>query len=154
MDNNVTLTIDVDSMDQLIALFGTFDENLKAIEKETGASIVSKSTHIAITGRPADAELAKIVVDKLLSMIRKHEKLDITKIRYAVALAREGSADAIEEIMADVIAITNKGRQVKSRTLGQKRYVKAMRENTVVFAIGPAGTGKNVFSDGDGRCCT
>ena len=145
-NNNATFTIDVDSMDQLIALFGTFDENIKVIEKETGASIVSKSTYIAITGRPEDAELAKVVVDKLLSMIRKHEKLDHTKIRYAVSLAREGSADAIEEIMADVIAITNKGRQVKSRTLGQKRYVKAMRENTVVFAVGPAGTGKTYLA--------
>ena len=86
------------------------------------------------------------MVDKLLTMIRKHEKLDLSKIRYAVALAREGNADAIEEIMADVIAITKKGRQVKSRTLGQKRYVKAMRENTVVFAIGPAGTGKTYLA--------
>ena len=147
MDNNdAVTTIDVDSMEQLIALFGAFDENLKAIEKETGASIVPRDTHIEISGRPEDTELAKVVVDKLLTMIRKHEKLDLSKIRYAVALAREGNADAIEEIMADVIAITNKGRQVKSRTIGQKRYVKAMRENTVVFAIGPAGTGKTYLA--------
>jgi len=147
LDNNdATATIDVDSMEQLIALFGAFDENLKAIEKETGASIVPRDTHIAISGRPEDTELARVVVDKLLTMIRKHEKLDLSKIRYAVALAREGNADAIEEIMADVIAITNKGRQVKSRTIGQKRYVKAMRENTVVFAIGPAGTGKTYLA--------
>jgi phosphate starvation-inducible PhoH-like protein len=145
-NNNAAVTIDVDSMEQLIALFGAFDENLKAIEKETGANIVSRNTHIEITGRPEETELAKVVVDKLLTMIRKHEKLDLSKIRYAVSLAREGNADAIEEIMADVIAITKKGRQVKSRTLGQKRYVKAMRENTVVFAIGPAGTGKTYLA--------
>ncbi len=145
-NNNAVMTIDVDSMEQLIALFGAFDENLKAIEKETDTSIVSRNTHVEITGRTEDAELAKVVVDKLLSMIRKNEKLDLSKIRYAVALAREGNADAIEEIMADVIAITKKGRQVKSRTLGQKRYVKAIRENTVVFAIGPAGTGKTYLA--------
>ena len=145
-NNNVEVGIDVDNIEHIIALFGSFDENAKAIEKETGASIVSRNTHIAISGCPEDVELAKTVVDKLLMMIRRHDKIDLSKIRYAVELAREGNADAIEEIMADVIAITNKGRQVKSRTIGQKRYVKAMRENTVVFGIGPAGTGKTYLA--------
>jgi phosphate starvation-inducible PhoH-like protein len=144
--NNIELGIEVDNLEQLIALFGAFDENLKAIEKETGASIIARNTHVAISGRCDDAELAKVVVDKLLGMIRKQERIDLSRIRYAVELAREGNADAIEEIMTDVIAITSKGRQVKSRTIGQKRYVKAMRENTVVFAIGPAGTGKTYLA--------
>ncbi len=146
MDTPVEYTIEVDSLEQLMELFGAFDENAKAIEKETGASIVSRNTHIAITGKEEEASLAKVVVDKLLGMLRKREKLDISKIRYAVELAREGNADAIEEIMADVIAITNRGRQVKSRTIGQKRYVRAIKENTLVFAIGPAGTGKTYLA--------
>lgn len=144
--NNVEIGIEVENIDQIIALFGSVDENAKAIEKETGANIVSRNTHIAISGKQDDVALAKIVVDKLIGMIRRHDKIDISKIRYAVELAREGNADAIEEIMADVIAVTNKGRQVKSRTIGQKRYVKAMRRNTVVFAIGPAGTGKTYLA--------
>jgi phosphate starvation-inducible PhoH-like protein len=143
---NVEHGIEVDNLEQLIELFGTFDQNVKAIEKETGASIVSRNTHIAITGKEEDAQLAEVVVDKLLTMIRKREKLDISKIRYAVELAREGNADAIEEIMADVIAITSRGRQVKSRTIGQKRYVRAIKENTLVFSIGPAGTGKTYLA--------
>jgi phosphate starvation-inducible PhoH-like protein len=146
LDTPVEYTIEVDSLEQLMELFGAFDENAKAIEKETGASIVSRNTHIAITGKEEEANLAKVVVDKLLGMLRKREKLDISKIRYAVELAREGNADAIEEIMADVIAITNRGRQVKSRTIGQKRYVRAIKENTLVFAIGPAGTGKTYLA--------
>jgi phosphate starvation-inducible PhoH-like protein len=146
LDTPVEYTIEVDSLEQLMELFGAFDENAKAIEKETGASIVSRNTHIAITGKEEEASLAKVVVDKLLGMLRKREKLDISKIRYAVELAREGNADAIEEIMADVIAITNRGRQVKSRTIGQKRYVRAIKENTLVFAIGPAGTGKTYLA--------
>jgi phosphate starvation-inducible protein PhoH and related proteins len=142
----VELSIEVDSLEQMMELFGAFDSNVKAIEKETGASIVAKNTHIVFYGKDEDAALAKIVVDKLLGMLRKHEKLDISKIRYAVELAREGNADAIEEIMADVIAITSKGRQVKSRTLGQQHYINAIKENTVVFAIGPAGTGKTYLA--------
>jgi len=145
-NNKIEVGIDVDNIEQLIALFGSFDENAKAIEKETGASIVSRNTHVAISGSAQDVEIARTVVDKLLLMIRRHDKIDLSKIRYAVELAREGNAEAIEEILADVIAITNKGRQVKSQTIGQKRYVKAMRENTVVFAIGPAGTGKTYLA--------
>ena len=144
--NIVEVGIDVDNIEQIIALFGSFDENAKALEKETGANIVSRNTHIAISGKEEDVALAKIVVDKLMTMIRRHDKIDLSKIRYAVELAREGNADAIEEIMADVIAITNKGRQVKSRTIGQKKYVKAIRSNTLTFAIGPAGTGKTYLA--------
>ena len=144
--DNIELAIEVDSLEQLIELFGSFDENVKVIEKETGANIFSRNTHVVITGRREDAELAKVVVDKLLGMIRKKECIDLSRIRYAVELAREGNADAIEEIMTDVIAITSKGRQIRSRTLGQKRYVKAMRENTVTFVIGPAGTGKTYLA--------
>ena len=144
--DNIELAIEVDNLEQLIELFGSFDENVKVIEKETGANIFSRNTHVVITGRREDAELAKVVVDKLLGMIRKKERIDLSRIRYAVELAREGNADAIEEIMTDVIAITSKGRQIRSRTLGQKRYVKAMRENTVTFVIGPAGTGKTYLA--------
>ncbi|MGI5918990.1 MAG: PhoH family protein [Christensenellales bacterium] len=140
------IAIEVDNLKQLIELFGSFDENVKTIEKETGANIFSRNTHVVITGRREDVELARVVVDKLLNLIRKKERIDLSRIRYAVELAREGNADAIEEIMTDVIAITSKGRQIKSRTLGQKRYVKAMRENTVTFVIGPAGTGKTYLA--------
>ena len=144
--DNIEVAIEVDNLEQLIELFGSFDENVKVIEKETGANIFSRNTHVVITGRREDVELAKVVVDKLLNMIRKKESIDLSRIRYAVELAREGNADAIEEIMTDVIAITSKGRPIKSRTLGQKRYVKAMRENTVTFVIGPAGTGKTYLA--------
>ena len=142
----VEIGIEVDSLEQLSDLFGAFDENLKVIEKETGASIISRDHQMVIRGREEEAELARVVVDKLLDMARKREKIDISRIRYAIELAREGNADAIEEIMADVIAITSRGRQVKSRTIGQKRYVKAMRENPLVFAVGPAGTGKTYLA--------
>lgn len=145
-NNNIELDIKVGSLEQLVTLFGAFDENLKAIEKETGAVITSRNSHVVVCGRRENAELAKVVVDKLIGMINRHEKINLSRIRYAVELAREGNADAIEEIMADVIAITSKGRPIKSRTIGQKRYVSAMRENTVVFAIGPAGTGKTYLA--------
>ena len=87
--DSIEIGIEVDKLDQLVELFGAFDENAKAIEKETGASIVSRDHHIVIRGKQEDAELAHVVVDKLLGMARKREKIDISKIRYAVELARE-----------------------------------------------------------------
>ncbi len=138
--------VEVDDVQHIITLFGSFDENIKTIEKETGASIVQRDTQVAISGADENASLAYEVVKRLLSMIKRNESIDISRIRYAIELAREGNADAIEEIMADVVAITNRGKQIKCKTLGQKRYVKAIKKNTVVFAIGPAGTGKTYLA--------
>lgn len=138
--------VEVDDITHIITLFGSFDENIKTIEKETGTSIIQRDTQVVISGETENASLAYEVVKRLVSMIRKKENIDISRIRYAIEIAREGNADAIEEIMADVVAITSRGKQVKCKTLGQKRYVKAIKNNTVVFSIGPAGTGKTYLA--------
>lgn len=138
--------VEVDDVTHIITLFGSFDENIKTIEKETGASIVQRDTQVVISGETENALLAYEVVKRLISMIKKRENIDISRIRYAIEIAREGNADAIEEIMADVVAITSRGKQIKCKTLGQKRYVKAIKKNTVVFSIGPAGTGKTYLA--------
>jgi len=138
--------VSVDNIEQIITLFGSFDENIRTIEKETGASVAQKDTEVIISGPSESAALAYEVITRLLAMIKKRENIDISRIRYAIEIAREGNADAIEEIMADVVAITSKGRQIKCKTLGQKKYVKAIKKNTVVFSIGPAGTGKTYLA--------
>ena len=86
------------------------------------------------------------VLEKLIAMLRRNEKIDKSRINYAVELAKEGNADMIDAIMQDVIAITARGRQVRCKTLGQRNYVKAVRENVVTFAVGPAGTGKTYLA--------
>ena len=139
-------TVAVESMDEAIRLFGVFDENLKIIQQETGASIKSEADCISITGEEKDASLAHVVVDKLLMMLRKGENIDRSRIRYAVDLAKEGNADLILELIDDVVAFTNKGRKIKCRTLGQKKYISALKRNTVVFGVGPAGTGKTYLA--------
>ena len=110
----------VDSMDEVIRLFGVFDENLKVIEEETGAVIKAGADCIDITGPEEAAALAETVLDKLLAMLRKGENIDRSRIRYAIDLAKEGNADLILELIDDVVAFTNKGRKIKCRTLGQK----------------------------------
>ena len=128
----------VESMDEMIKLFGVFDENLKVISAETGARIIAAGDCIRIEGSAEAAELAKTVVDKLLITVRRGENVDRSRIRYAVDLAKEGNADLITELESDVVAFTAKGRRIKCKTLGQKKYVNALKRNTVVFGVGPA----------------
>ena len=85
-------------------------------------------------------------MDKLLIMLRRGEAVDRGRIRYAIDLAKEGNADLIEELIDDVVAFTHKGRQIKCKTVGQKRYVNALKRHTVVFGVGPAGTGKTYLA--------
>lgn len=140
------LELPVESMDELIRLFGVFDENLKVIEAETGAHIYASGDCIQIEGEEADARLAHTVADKLLQTLRRGDAIDRGRIRYAIDLAKEGNAELITELEGDVVAFTSKGRRVKCKTLGQKKYVNALKRNTVTFGVGPAGTGKTYLA--------
>lgn len=141
-----TVIVPVEAMDDLIGLFGVFDENLRVIEEETGTRIVADAGGVRIEGEPDAAKLTASVVEKMLDMQRRGERINRGRLRYAIDLAKEGNVDLIEQIMGDVIAITSRGRQVKCKTLGQKRYVQALRQNELVFGIGPAGTGKTYLT--------
>ena len=133
-------------MDELIRLFGVFDENLKIIEAETGAHIFSSADSIHITGTEDDVNTASAVIERLLELIRRGESVDRGRIRYAIDLAREGNSELILELADDVVAFTHKGKQIKFKTLGQKKYVNALKKHTVVFGVGPAGTGKTYLA--------
>ena len=139
-------TVDAESMDELIRLFGVFDENLKIIEEETGAHISTAADSIVIEGQEECAALAATVTDKLLAILRKGENIDRGRIRYCIDLAKEGNAALITELMDDVVAFTSRGRQIKCKTLGQKKYVAALKRSTVTFGVGPAGTGKTYLA--------
>ena len=142
----VTEFTEIESMDEIIKLFGVFDENLKIIEAETGTNIAADSEKINISGKQSAVDIARNVVEKLLSLIKRGESIDRGRIRYAIDLAREGNSELILELADDVIAFTSKGKQIKCKTLGQKRYINALKHNTVVFGVGPAGTGKTYLA--------
>ena len=139
-------TLSVESMDQYIQLFGVGDENVRILEDETGAMIALRGDELSLTGEEEAVDLAAMVIGKLLGMIARKEPIDRSRIRYAVELAREGNVEEIEEIMQDTIAVTYRGKRIKCRTLGQKRYVEMMRKNLLTFAVGPAGTGKTYLA--------
>jgi phosphate starvation-inducible PhoH-like protein len=138
--------LSVDTLDDYMSLFGTNDQNIALIETETGVTISLRGTELCITGDPVSTELAQMVIMKLLDMLRNHEIVDRSRIRYAIALARDGKVDMIDEILKDVVAITHRGKQIKCKTLGQREYVRMVRENVLTFAVGPAGTGKTYLA--------
>lgn len=138
--------LDIHNMDQLRTLFGSFDENAQLIEELTNTKLFARDYSLSIEGEEEDVLLTELVVSKLLQLMAKNETVDKNRIRYAVDLAKEGNAELIDELSGDVITFTHKGRQIKTKTLGQKKYVRAIRDNTVVFGIGPAGTGKTYLA--------
>lgn len=146
IDQKSMVTIPVEEMDDLIGLFGVFDENLRVIEEETNTKIIVRDEGIAVIGDTDSAELVQTVIEKMLSMQRRGERINRSRLRYAIDLAKEGNSEYIEQIMGDVIAITSRGKQIKCKTLGQKRYINALKEHELVFGIGPAGTGKTYLA--------
>ena len=136
----------IDSPEHFIGLFGINEENLPIFRDELGVDIHSLSGEVVITGPEEKVALAELTLKKLSEIIARGDQIDRTRIRYAIGLAGEGNADRIGEIMRDVIAITYRGKQVKCKTLGQRTYVDAIKNNTCVFAVGPAGTGKTYLA--------
>ncbi|MEG0144827.1 MAG: PhoH family protein [Clostridia bacterium] len=136
----------VDSQDAFVNLFGLRDENVDLMKHELDVELFAHGDEITISGDEEKAELCKTILLRLQQIVARGEQIDRTRIRYAIELAREGNVERIDEIMQGVIAITYRGRQVKCKTLGQKQYVDALKQNTCCFAIGPAGTGKTYLA--------
>ena len=133
-------------MDAYMSLFGLNDQNVALVEQECGVTVSLRGSELFLTGEAEDAGLAESVILKLLEMIRRGDLVDRTRIRYAIALAREGDVDRIDEILRSVVAITHRGKQIRCKTLGQQEYVQAIRDHDLTFAVGPAGTGKTYLA--------
>ena len=144
--STVIASVEVPSQEALIALYGSFDENMQVLESECGVKIRVSDRELTVEGEDAHVQVAVAVLDKMLEMIARKEPIDKSRVRYAVSLAREGQADLISQMMGDVVLVTHRGKQIKCRTVGQKKYIDAIRKNAVVFAVGPAGTGKTYLA--------
>lgn len=139
--------INIERMEQVAGLFGNLDENVKLIEKEFSVSITFRAGEIRISGDAENVERAAKTVESLLLMINKGESLTEQSVRYVMSLASDGNEKGIEKIAgSDCICITSKGKPIKPKTIGQKKYIEAIAKNTVTIGVGPAGTGKTYLA--------
>ena len=131
-------------------IFGSFDANVNAVEKSFGVSIQNRSAEsgdaILISGEEEKAGQAAKVIEYLKGMARINESIEEQSVRYVIDMVRGGDADALESLDGDCICITNRGKPIKAKTVGQKHYVKAIEKNTIVLGVGPAGTGKTFLA--------
>ena len=138
--------IDIERMGQAAALFGSMDENVRLLSAEFHVSIVARDAEIKVSGEPEDVALAVRAIESLLGLVNRGEGLTEQNIRYCISLVREGSEEKITALAGDCICITSKGKPVKPKTLGQKRYCGAIRDHTITIGVGPAGTGKTYLA--------
>ena len=138
--------INVDRMEEAISLFGSFDENIKLIENEYNISVVSRGSELKLTGEEDNVAKSMRAINGLLLLISRGETLSDLNVRYVLSLVKENNEDKLSEMAADCVCITSRGRPVKAKTLGQKNYVEAMKNNTIVLSVGPAGTGKTYLA--------
>ncbi len=140
------ITMAVDRMENVISVFGSFDQNLRIIESELDVRVTNRDDQLRIAGEAENVMLAQKTVEGLLSLASRGENIDAQNVRYVLKLVREGREAQIGELSRDVICVTAKGKPIKPKTMGQKTYVEAIAQNTVTLGIGPAGTGKTYLA--------
>ena len=138
--------INIDRMENAVALFGSFDGNIKLIEKEFNVRVTCRDSELKVEGDAENTSKACKVIESLLQFINRGEALSEQNIRYCISLVNEGSEDKIEQLAGDCICITSKGKPIKPKTIGQKRYCSQIAKNTVTIGVGPAGTGKTYLA--------
>lgn len=143
----VEQVVNIERMEQLVEIFGNFDENIKYIESAFNVNIVSHSSEIKIMGEAENTSYAKRAVEGLVELLNKGESLNEQNIRYIVSLVKDNQDAEIKKLSgSDSLCITAKGRPVKAKTLGQKKYIDAIENNTITIGVGPAGTGKTYLA--------
>lgn len=138
--------LSIDRMENAVSLFGSFDENIRLIENEFSVTVLNRGSDLKISGEAENVAKATTAIERLLALINKGEALSDQNVRYVISLVKDGEEDKLMSLSGDCVCITSKGKPVKPKTLGQKKYVEAIRKNTIVLGAGPAGTGKTYLA--------
>lgn len=146
MDKEIVKIVNAERVEDLISVFGSFDENIKRIEDALGVTIINRGNELKITGNEEAADKAARALEGLLALASKGEVIDEQRVRYLLTLVKEGNDAQVAEMAKDVVCITAKGKPIKAKTVGQQRYMKAIMKNTVTIGVGPAGTGKTYLA--------
>lgn len=138
--------LSIDRMENAVSLFGSFDENIRLIESEFSVTVLNRGSDLKISGEAENVAKATTAIERLLALINKGEALSDQNVRYVISLVKDGEEDKLMSLSGDCVCITSKGKPVKPKTFGQKKYVEAIRKNTIVLGAGPAGTGKTYLA--------
>ena len=141
-----TEKIDMKSVETLARVLGAFDENLNFLARELGVVAYVEGMKIRLEGNEQAVALGAKVLASLATLASQGEEIDESRLAYCIEIAKEGRTDELSALSKGVVAITARGKQIKCKTVGQKAYVDAIRKNTVVFGVGPAGTGKTYLA--------
>ena len=129
--------IEIERLEQAVNIFGSFDENIRLIEAEFGVVVTNRDGELRVNGEAEATMLAVKAINALLTLSSRGENIGEQTVRYVIGLARSGQEERVGELTQDVICITAKGRPVKAKTIGQKRYVDSVLKNTVTIGVGP-----------------
>ena len=146
MGKEIERIVNAERVEDLIAVFGSFDENIKRIEDALGVRVVNRGTDLRVTGDEEMADKAVRTLEGLLALASKGETIDEQRVRYLITLVSEGNDHQVAQMAKDVVCITAKGKPIKAKTVGQQHYMKAIQKNTITIGVGPAGTGKTYLA--------
>ena len=146
MSRVVERIVNAERLEDIIAVFGSFDENIKRIEDAMNVRIINRSTDLKVSGDEEMVDKAVRTLEGLLALASKGETIDEQRVRYLITLVNEGNDQQVEQMTKDVVCITAKGKPIKAKTVGQQKYMKAISKNTVTIGVGPAGTGKTYLA--------
>ncbi len=146
MSKQTERIVNAERVEDLISVFGSFDENVRRIEECFDVTIVNRDTELRISGDPEMADKAARTLEGLLLLASKGEVIDEQRVRYLTTLVSEGNDDQVAQMAKDVVCITAKGKPIKAKTVGQQKYIKAIEKNTITLGVGPAGTGKTYLA--------
>ena len=146
MGKMIERIVNAERVEDVISVFGSFDENIRRIEDALHVSIVNRGTDLKVTGDEEMVDKAVRTLEGLLALAAKGESIDEQRVRYLITLVNEGNDDQVAQMAKDVVCITAKGKPIKAKTVGQQKYMKAIQKNTVTLGVGPAGTGKTYLA--------
>ena len=146
MSKEVERIVNVDRVEDLISVFGYFDENIRRIEESLEVTITNRGSELKISGDVEQVDKAARTVEGLLSLAAKGETIDEQLVRYLITLVKEGNDNQVAQMAKDVVCITAKGKPIKAKTVGQQEYMKAITKHTITLGVGPAGTGKTYLA--------
>ncbi len=146
LENKLQKKIEIKEQEFIKELFGNFDKNINLIQQHLKVDIVQRDSHILIIGEEKNILLGEKLIEQLMELVNRNEQLTVQNISYAIGLLLDGKKEKMQDIAGDIIFVTDRGKPIKPKTIGQKKYIEQIESKDLTFGIGPAGTGKTYLA--------